>query len=153
MSLILALGSNLGDKRKNLIKAHEEINKHFEVLAKSKIYQSEPVEYLEQNDFFNQVIECQLPSVSPLETWKVLKGIEEKLGRNKIIPKGPRNIDIDIIFWQTQKFEFPELTIPHKSWQERSFVVKPLKELPYFSEIQKVFSIPENFASSATPIS
>lgn len=154
MSLIIAIGSNLEDKKKNLFDAKNLIDQNFELIAASNIYKSEPVDYLDQDNFLNQVLEYKIPkNKDPLETWEQLRTIEIQLGRKKIIPKGPRNIDIDIIFWGTQEINFKNLIIPHPSWKLRSFVVKPLLELPFGYIIKKNFSIPECFDSYAEPLS
>jgi 2-amino-4-hydroxy-6-hydroxymethyldihydropteridine diphosphokinase len=100
MSLIIALGSNLGDKEENLNNAITEINQLFPVKAKSHIYFSKAIEYTSQPDFFNMCIECELPSIEPSEAMQKLLEIELKLGRQRDIPKGPRSIDIDILFGQ-----------------------------------------------------
>ena len=153
MSLIIALGSNIGDKKKNLIEAKELINKKFQFISESRIYQSEPVDYLEQDVFYNQVLEYELPKDSdPLEAWEKLRSVEIEMGRNKVIPKGPRNIDVDIIFWGIESFNYKNLVIPHLSWNLRSFVVKPLLELPFAEVVKQKFNIPEEFDSSAEPI-
>ncbi len=152
MSLILALGSNVGEKLNNLQRAKELINKEFNFIAESRVYQSEPVDYLDQDLFLNQVLEYKIPvNLGPLESWEKLRSIELEMGRNKVIPKGPRNIDIDIIFWGTESFNFKNLIIPHSSWSERSFVVKPLLELPFSEVIKEKFDIPEQFDSKAEP--
>lgn len=154
MSLIIALGSNIDNKINNLSQAKNLINEKFEFIAQSKIYQSAPVDFLEQDSFLNQVLEYKIPDKKdPIEVWESLRAIEIKMGRNKIIPKGPRNIDIDIIFWATEIFNYKNLIIPHPSWDQRSFVVKPLLELPFAKIIKQEFNIPEEFTSFAEPLS
>ncbi len=153
MSLILATGSNIGNCLDNLKKAKQALSRNYEFIAESRVYKSEPVEYLDQNDFYNQVLEFKTPkSLSSIEVFKQIKKIERDLGRNKIIEKGPRNIDIDIIFWDLESFQNEFLTIPHLSWKKRSFVVLPLKELPFYEIIKKKIDIPDTFESWAKPI-
>jgi 2-amino-4-hydroxy-6-hydroxymethyldihydropteridine diphosphokinase len=78
--------------------------------------------------------------------------IEKEMGRERDIPKGPRIIDIDILFWGTEQIDVPGLTIPHPRWAERSFVVYPLQELPYFETLKNHYKIPSEFSNTATPI-
>ena len=152
MSLILATGSNLGDKGEHLQQALEELSIHFKFIASSDVYKSAAVDYVNQPDFLNQVLEFELPNLSPRETIKLILEIEKKLGRVRNIDKGPRTVDIDIIFWNTKKINEPDLIIPHPRWQDRSFVVLPLQQLPFFKTIQKTFIIPSTFNNSAEPV-
>lgn len=145
MSLILATGSNLGDKKQNLNLALKELSKNFKFIAASEIYVSPAVEYFDQPDFYNQVLEFEIPKLSPSKTMELVLNIEQGLGRRRDIPKGPRIIDIDIIFWDLQTIREENLIVPHPSWPERSFVVKPLQQLPYFQIIKKHFAIPSDF--------
>jgi 2-amino-4-hydroxy-6-hydroxymethyldihydropteridine diphosphokinase len=153
MSLIIATGSNLGDRLSNLNFAKEKLTEHFELIACSEIFESIAVDYLNQPDFYNQVLEFQLPkNKSPQQTLELLLAIETGFGRVRTIDKGPRTIDIDIIFWGLENIVADNLCVPHKSWQERSFVVRPLQQLPFFQTLQKCFKIPRNFTVEASPI-
>ena len=152
MSLILATGTNLGKREQNLSLAKIELDKNFSFIAQSRIFESPAVDYEEQPDFYNQLLEYDIPKISPAETIKLILEIEEKLGRFRDIPKGPRLIDIDIIFWATKAVNLDNLTIPHPAWNKRSFVVYPLKDLPYFKTIEKSFIIPKSFSNTASPI-
>ena len=97
-------------------------------------------------------MEFKIPAETPDEVMKSLLGIELSMGRQRDIPKGPRIIDLDIIFWGTEKFNTQHVIIPHPAWQERSFVVQPMKELPFFQTIQKCFTIPQSFNVEAYPL-
>ena len=152
MSLILATGSNMGERLKNLELAKNSLCEIFNFIDESSIYQSDAIEYTNQPEFYNQVLEFELPDHEPEEVLKMISAIETKLGRVRHIPKGPRVIDIDIIFWGLQKYSSKTLVIPHPSWNERSFVTLPLAELPYFETIQKTFIIPKSFSNTAKPI-
>ncbi|MBF0312855.1 MAG: 2-amino-4-hydroxy-6-hydroxymethyldihydropteridine diphosphokinase [Oligoflexia bacterium] len=133
MALIVALGSNLGDKLANLLLAKKMLCHQFTFVGESKIYCSAAVDHEDQPDFYNQVLEFLSPSDSPEELMALILTIEEKLGRvrDPLRPRGPRIIDIDIVFFDLQKIETPFITLPHPRWHERSFVVKPLEELPF----------------------
>jgi 2-amino-4-hydroxy-6-hydroxymethyldihydropteridine diphosphokinase len=148
--LVIALGSNLGDKKNNLENAIELIGRHFIINAKSRIYHSPAIEYTDQPDFYNQVIECELPQTSAESVLNKLLSIEQTMGRVRNISKGPRIIDIDIIFFGKEVHNRPELIVPHPAWKERSFVVYPLQELPCFQSIKKCFIIPMTFNNTAT---
>ncbi len=152
MSLIIALGSNLGNSQEHLARAREEISKYFSIIAESRLYTSRAVDYTEQPDFFNQVIECKLPQNNPDEVMETLLTIEKKLGRTRDILRGPRTVDIDIIFWGLEQHNTQQVIIPHPRWRDRSFVVRPLQELPFFKTVEKCFTIPQSFEIEAFPI-
>jgi 2-amino-4-hydroxy-6-hydroxymethyldihydropteridine diphosphokinase len=152
MSLFIATGTNIGDKKQNLIDAKNELMKYFEFIAESRIYTSKAIEYTQQDDFLNQVIEFKLPKISPNEVMSILLEIELKLGRRRDIPKGPRTIDLDIIFFSDLKIQTDLVNIPHPRLFERSFVVLPLSELPGFAQLKKHFSFPSEFSNQASPI-
>lgn len=153
MSLIIVIGSNLNDRKKNLNTAKEFLSKEFRFISESRIYTSPAVEYLDQNDFLNQALEFIIPDyLTPDETMLRLLAIEKKLGRTRDIAKGPRIIDIDIIFWGTEKHQTANVTIPHPACFDRSFVMKPVQELPYFETLKKYFTIPSVFSNKADPI-
>lgn len=125
----LLLGSNLGDREKNLADAIKHLQKlGLQVLKKSSIYNTLPWGYTEQPDFLNQAIEC-LTELEPLELLKRLKEIEKSMGRKKTVRYGPRIIDIDIIFYDNLILKTEQLSIPHPRMHEREFVLKPLSEI------------------------
>jgi 2-amino-4-hydroxy-6-hydroxymethyldihydropteridine diphosphokinase len=153
MSLIIATGSNLGDKEHHLNQAKEKLKEHFKFVAASNIYASEAVDYQDQPDFYNQVLEFEIPSMQPVDAMNLLLEIEKNFGRVRDIDKGPRIIDLDIIFWGEEKVDIPDkLHIPHPRWMSRSFVAKPLSELPFFQTLKKCFTIPSTFDVEAFPI-
>jgi 2-amino-4-hydroxy-6-hydroxymethyldihydropteridine diphosphokinase len=153
MALIIALGSNQGDSLKLLQSASELLSQNFNFLFASRIYQSKAVDYEDQPDFFNQVIQYDLPSCSPQEALSLLLEIEKKLGRKRIVKFGPRTIDLDLIFWGNLRMKTDDLILPHPRWMERSFVVRPLQELPFFKTVEKSLRIPTSFEVDAFPIS
>jgi 2-amino-4-hydroxy-6-hydroxymethyldihydropteridine diphosphokinase len=152
MSLIIATGSNLGDSLQTLLNAKILLKQKFGLISESKIYTSKAIEYESQPDFFNQVLELPLPKSPPQQIMIELLQIEKDFGRNRSIPKGPRLLDLDIIFWDLEIINEEHLIIPHPKWMERSFVVKPLSELPFFQTIEKCFTIPKTFEIDAYPI-
>ena len=129
-SVYIALGSNIGDKSKNLSAAIEEINTLIgEVTEVSSFFKNEPQGFESDNIFLNACL-ISKTNLKPLATLKKLKKIEKKMGREKT--KGSytdRIIDLDIIFYDQIIYESEELTIPHKDYKNRNFVLIPLKEL------------------------
>lgn len=152
MSLIVASGSNIGNSRKILEDAKLALAKKFKLIASSRIYVSKAVDYEAQPDFYNQVMEFELPSGTPDEVMKTLLEIEKSFGRHRDVPKGPRTLDLDIIFWGTSCYNSENVTVPHPRWAERSFVVRPLQELPFFQSIKNRFIIPQSFTVEAAPL-
>ena len=134
-TVYIALGSNIGDKSKNLIRAIEEINTLIgEVTEVSSFFENEPQGFKSDNIFVNACLICKT-HLNPLATLKELKNIEKKMGRKKTegIYKD-RIIDLDIIFFDQLIYKSEKLTIPHKEYKNRSFVLVPLKELSPFIE-------------------
>ncbi|WP_428898072.1 2-amino-4-hydroxy-6-hydroxymethyldihydropteridine diphosphokinase/dihydroneopterin aldolase [Parelusimicrobium proximum] len=124
----LALGSNIGAREDYLNKALSEIRKLGAVTAVSGFINSAPAGYEEQADFLNgaAVLKTEL---MPEELLRELKDIERMLGRQKRFLNGPREIDIDIIFYDDLVLSSPPLTIPHPRAHERHFVLTPLSEI------------------------
>jgi 2-amino-4-hydroxy-6-hydroxymethyldihydropteridine diphosphokinase len=120
----LALGSNVGDRERNLRAAIELLP----VLRISPIYETEPVDYTEQPWFLNLVVEAET-DLSPFDLLATTSRIEQELGRVRDIPKGPRTIDIDILLFGDQIVNTPDLQIPHPRMAERRFVLAPLADL------------------------
>jgi len=120
----LGLGSNLGDLKKNLITACQA----FDVRNKSSIYETEPVGYLDQSWFLNMVIEIESDD-TPHQLLLYCQSVETKMGRIREIPKGPRTIDIDILFYDELVIQERNLIIPHPEIPNRRFVLEPLNEI------------------------
>ncbi|MCH7551973.1 2-amino-4-hydroxy-6-hydroxymethyldihydropteridine diphosphokinase [Patescibacteria group bacterium] len=128
MIAYIALGSNLGDREKYLRKAVKEITKENEILAYSSLYETEPVGYKNQGWFLNAVIKIQT-SLSAEQLLQSLLTIEKKLERTRIIKNGPRTIDLDMLFYDSEIIQVDDLEIPHPRLQDRSFVLIPLNEI------------------------
>ena len=124
----LGLGSNMGNRQKNLDKALDLLSQRLRVEQVSSIYDTEPVGSINQPRFLNLV--CQVHTrLAPTELLTLAKGIELKLGRTPGKVDAPRPIDIDILFYDDQVIETPELVIPHPRLTERAFVLIPLAEI------------------------
>ena len=126
----LSIGSNIGDKKENLLKAIENIGKieDTEVTKVSTILETEPFGVVDQDDFLNACLEIKT-LLTPQELLKELLGIEEKMGRVRIKKWGPRIIDIDILLYDKEVIEDDNLAVPHLWMCERSFVLDPLCEI------------------------
>lgn len=151
MALIVGLGSNLGNKVENLEKAEAHLRQYFDLVAKSRLYLSPPVDYLDQPDFVNQVMEFQCPELTPEKIMEILLKIENEMGRQRSIPKGPRIIDLDLLFLGQETHKGSNVEVPHPRLFERNFVVLPLMELPYYSVLKNVFPFP-SFHSTLTTL-
>ena len=129
-TVYIALGSNIGDKSKNLSSAIEEIKTLIgEVTEVSSFFENEPQGFESNNIFVNACLICKT-NLNPLATLKELKKIEKKMGRKKT--NGvyeDRIIDLDIIFYDQLVFNSEKLTIPHKEYKKRNFILIPLAEL------------------------
>ncbi len=153
MSLFIATGSNLGDRLMHLNEAKDILSRHLTFIAASRVYESPAVDYLNQPDFYNQVLEFEIPSLTPVAVMDFLLETELTLGRNRTVPKGPRIIDLDILFWGESVMNTEKLTLPHPRLFERSFVVLPLSELPGFKTLKHAFNFKFSFDNSCSPIS
>lgn len=126
--VVLALGSNLGDRAANLRAAVAALQEeHLAVTSRSSIWETAPVP-ADQPAFLNAVVTAETWH-SPESLLGVLKKIEYRLGRRPERHWGPRPIDLDILFYGRERVETPTLTIPHKLIRERSFVLAPLAEV------------------------
>lgn len=124
--IFLGLGSNIGDRAANLKDAIKLLG--FPIIAISSMYETEPVDYLEQPWFLNQVLQCET-LFHPLKLLAECQNVEKELGRTRVISKGPRTIDIDLLFYNDEILNTPELTIPHPAIPQRMFVLVPLAEI------------------------
>ena len=126
----LVLGTNLGNRYKNLSNARSEINAlpKTKILKKSKIYKSSFYGPYEQPFFFNLALKIKT-KLSPISLLERLQKVEKKLKREKNSHMKPRIIDIDIIFFDDLEIKNPKLTIPHYDWKNRDFFIKPLLEI------------------------
>jgi 2-amino-4-hydroxy-6-hydroxymethyldihydropteridine diphosphokinase len=125
----LALGSNIGDREANLRGAVNRLESdEIRVLRRSSLYETAPREMLDQPSFLNAVVEVET-SLFPMQLLARVREIERHMGRRRVAPKGPRNIDIDILFYGRTVIATPELEVPHPRMAERRFVLEPLAEI------------------------
>jgi 2-amino-4-hydroxy-6-hydroxymethyldihydropteridine diphosphokinase len=121
----LSLGSNLGDRAENLRRAIGELHG---VRRVSAFYETEPADVPDQPWFLNCVVALETDH-SALDLLHELQAIEQRLGRVRTIPRGPRTVDLDILFFGDTVMDTPELTIPHPRLPDRRFVLEPLAEI------------------------
>jgi 2-amino-4-hydroxy-6-hydroxymethyldihydropteridine diphosphokinase len=124
----LSLGSNVGDREANLHEAVRRLVEVGSVDAVSSFYETEPVEVVDQPWFLNCAVRLKTERTAE-ELLAGVLGIERAMGRERTRPKGPRNIDIDILLFGNQQIESPGLKIPHPGLPERLFVLEPLAEI------------------------
>ena len=125
----LALGSNIGDREANLRDAVDRLaSDEIHVLRRSSLYETAPQEMLDQPSFLNAVVEVET-SLLPMQLLARIREIEREMGRQRIAPKGPRNIDIDILFYGRTVITTQELEVPHPRLAQRRFVLEPLAEI------------------------
>ncbi len=166
LSVFIGLGSNLGDREANLREARARIEKiGLDIIRASSVYETEPVGYKNQEWFLNQVIECRIKPgadtsrdkvisevdsdtdfrISALGLLNRLLGIEDEMGRRRLIPGGPRVVDIDLLLYGDKQVEIirgtapiglrnaadraASLIIPHPRMHSRRFVLEPLCEI------------------------
>jgi 2-amino-4-hydroxy-6-hydroxymethyldihydropteridine diphosphokinase len=127
--IYLSLGSNLGDRAAHLERAIAALPEAgVRTLRRSSLYETEPVDFLAQPWFLNCVVEGET-SLMPRQLLHALQGIERLLGSRKLVPSGPRIIDLDILLYSTSRVRTQEMEIPHPRMAERRFVLVPLAEL------------------------
>jgi 2-amino-4-hydroxy-6-hydroxymethyldihydropteridine diphosphokinase len=128
-TVYLSLGSNIGNREANINEAIQRLGELGTVEAVSSFYETEPIEVERQQAWF---LNCAVKMETALPAERFLKqilAVEQAMGRKRLEPKGPRTIDIDIIFFDAAIFNTPELTVPHPAMQQRRFVLEPLAEI------------------------
>ena len=129
-TVVLGLGSNLGDKRKNLNTAVHALSllPTTQIKNVSAVYKTKPVGFDNQEDFLNAAV-CIETELSPHAILGACLGIEASMGRVRLHKNGPRTIDIDVLIYESYHSDNFELTLPHPRIKERAFVMIPLLDL------------------------
>ena len=128
-TVYLSLGSNVGEREVNLRNAIAALRGAGVRVAKvSSFYETEPVDFLEQAWFLNCAVEGET-DVSAEALLRALRGIETRMGSKKLVTKGPRLIDMDILLYGSETIDTPELQVPHPRMHLRRFVLVPLAEI------------------------
>jgi len=125
----IGIGSNLGDRHKNCLRAVELLKESgLSVTKQSPVHETEPWGLTEQPAFFNMAVEIET-GLAPTELLGLLKKIEKDMGREETVRWGPRIIDLDILLYDDIVLNTEALIIPHPLMHEREFVLAPLAEL------------------------
>ena len=125
----LGLGSNLGDRARNIHEAVRLLNEAGIMAIKlSSIIETDPVGGPPQGLFLNAVLKART-DLAPEALLKTAHAVEAALGRVRTVKDGPRTIDIDILLYDDLTLNTPELVIPHPRMKERAFVMRPLNEV------------------------
>ena len=129
-TVYLGLGSNLGDREKNISSAIEQLknNKDIKVLKEASVIETEPEGDVHQNKFLNTAVKIET-GLAPLPLLDLCLSIEDQLGRARRTKWGPRTIDIDILFYAALITTEKELLIPHPHLHSRKFVLRSLLEI------------------------
>lgn len=129
LTVFLGLGSNMGDREKNIRLAVENIAAAgAEIKQTASLLETEAVGGAEQNDFLNTAVRVSA-EYAPHKLLEAVKSVEFAMGREESWDWGPRNIDIDILFYGDRVIVTPDLVIPHPLVCERIFTLKPMVEL------------------------
>ena len=125
----LSLGSNLENREENLLRAIALLaSPEVRIVRQSSLYETEPQELRNQPWFLNVAVEIET-SLFPIQLLGRIHKIEKQLGRQRVVPKGPRTIDIDILLFGSFVIDTPQLQVPHPRMEERRFVLEPLAEI------------------------
>ncbi len=127
-TVFIAFGSNAGDRHCHIKKTIAELKKYGKVLKVSRIIETKPEGYTKQGRFLNGVLKFKT-SLTPAKLLKTLKRTEKSIGRKKTFTGGPREIDLDIVFYDDKVIETKTLQVPHPRMHLRKFVLKPLCEI------------------------
>lgn len=128
-NVVIALGSNVGDTLGNLREAVSLLEENGCVVKSvSRLYQTEPWGYADQDDFLNGALLMETDR-DPFALLELTQGIEKGMGRKKLFVNGPRNIDLDILLYEGEYVETEELVIPHPRIAQRMFVLRPLMDI------------------------
>lgn len=124
----LGVGTNIGDREANLRQALARLRSLIAIGRVSRVYESEPVGYREQPNFWNLVVEGET-SLDPDALLDRLKTVEHAMGRRPSFRGAPRVIDIDILLYEDRRIRTAKVEIPHPRMLQRAFVLCPLDEL------------------------
>lgn len=126
--VVLAIGSNLGDRVAHLQAALSGMQKYMSVQAVSPVYETAPMHVTDQPAFLNAVF-SGTTDLSPQDLLKKVKELETIIGRTPTFKYGPRVVDIDIIFYGDALVDQPNLIVPHALMSQREFVLRPLADI------------------------
>jgi 2-amino-4-hydroxy-6-hydroxymethyldihydropteridine diphosphokinase len=125
----LSLGSNLGDREEYLREAISRLRGLGVIAQVSAFYETQPVEVQTDQPWFLNCALAMETELEPLAFLGRILAVEQSMARVRTEPKGPRTIDIDILFFGNDMLDTPELTVPHPAMHQRRFVLEPLAEI------------------------
>ena len=125
----LSLGSNLGGREAQLRDAIIRLGQLGMVKLVSSLYETEPVEVESEQPWFLNCAVAMETELMSLQFLTSMLAVEQSMGRTRTEPRGPRTIDIDIVFFGNDVLDTQELTVPHPAMQQRRFVLQPLAEI------------------------
>ncbi len=128
VGIFIGLGSNVGNREKNLYQALNLIQSYCKIVNTSSIHETQPLYNPDQPLYLNQIIEVQT-TLSPEELLTFLLDIEKKIGRIRTVKYAPRIIDLDLLLYQDKVINQKALILPHPLLHEREFVLAPLLEI------------------------
>jgi 2-amino-4-hydroxy-6-hydroxymethyldihydropteridine diphosphokinase len=125
----IGLGSNLGDRGASLDQAVRLLEEAgLRVVARSRVYRTDPVEVIDQEEFLNQVVSVET-DLSAARVLEICLGVERRMGRVRTRDKGPRNIDLDLLLAGGEILAADGVTVPHPRMHLRRFVLVPLADV------------------------
>ena len=145
----MGLGSNMGDRFTFMCMAVEYLRNTglFTDIRLSSLYETAPVGYMDQPPFLNAAFRART-EMPPLELLDVCRRVEHHLDRVRVIRWGPRTIDADILLYDFEEIDLPDLTVPHPRMFERNFVLIPLMEV-CSEEVSSRYRLPQRSAGLA----
>ena len=126
----VGLGSNLSDPCNQVLRAMQALQSlpHTRMVARSSLYRSAPIGYLQQPDFINAVAQLET-ALSPRALLDALLALEQACGRTRDVHNGPRTLDLDLLLYDDLQHHEHGLTLPHPQMHQRAFVMRPLLEI------------------------
>lgn len=137
--ILLSLGSNTGNRHQFLADAREAlVRSDIHIIRASRVLENPALLYTDQNDFLNQILQVETEQ-SAAGLLKIIKGIEQQLGRKKRFQYGPREIDIDILIYGNTALAEDTLTIPHPGLKDREYLHILMTEMGFENYIDDFF--------------
>ncbi|MBW3564223.1 MAG: 2-amino-4-hydroxy-6-hydroxymethyldihydropteridine diphosphokinase [Acidobacteria bacterium] len=134
--VVLALGSNVGDRRYELELAIRALRRHVDIVRRSPIHETAPVDSPEGAGPFLNMVVAGFTTLGPHQLLELIHSHEKTRGRRRIVRNEPRRIDVDIIQYGAARIFERNLVIPHPRFSEREFVVVPMSELGLYRGIR-----------------
>ncbi|GFH40526.1 2-amino-4-hydroxy-6-hydroxymethyldihydropteridine diphosphokinase [Pseudolactococcus insecticola] len=147
----LSIGTNLGDRLANLQEAVVRLAADFDVLGVSKVYETEPVGLVIQDDFYNITLVLEVAKeVTPEQLLDKTQAIEKAMKRVKTVHWGPRTIDLDILLFGGVNLTSERLSIPHRELANRRFVLQPLLDVAEQISDDRVVTLSEQLLQTTS---